>query len=120
VKFNPLARENMLSIVEKFVRELNTLAADKHAYLELTSEASDLLAELGYDPKMGARPLSRVINEQLKKPLSRALIFGELRNGGVARAMVVEGKIVLNFLPAQLLSELVLEEERVEETTQII
>ena len=82
VTFAPLAKETILSIVEKFVGQLSAQLADKKVTLELTKAAKALLAEKGYDPLYGARPLERLIQDELKKPLSNELLFGELAKGG--------------------------------------
>jgi ATP-dependent Clp protease ATP-binding subunit ClpA len=95
VKFLPLTKNNMIHIVIKFIEELNVLAADKNVHLDMSPEALEWLAEKGYDPKMGARPLSRVIDDLIKKPLSRALIFGDLKRGGTALGTVVDGEFTL-------------------------
>lgn len=110
VKFSPLSKDNMIHIVTKFITELNVLAVDKNVQLEMTPEALDWLAEKGYDPKMGARPLARVIDNEIKKPLSRALIFGDLKRGGAALGSVLDGAFVLTTQAA------VQDEEKVEET----
>jgi ATP-dependent Clp protease ATP-binding subunit ClpA len=64
-------------------------------HIELSPEAADWLAEKGYDDKMGARPLGRVIQEHIKKPLAEELLFGKLTKGGVVKVSVAEGKILL-------------------------
>lgn len=111
VKFLPLTKDNMIHIVIKFIAELNALAVDKNVHLDMTPEALEWLAEKGYDPKMGARPLSRVIDDQIKKPLSRALIFGNLKRGGTAHGTVVDGEFVLQTTakPEEKVEELVQE-----------
>lgn len=95
VKFNALKSENMLMIVEKFVTQLNKQAQEKGVTLNLTDEAKDYLARKGYDPKMGARPLSRVIQNELGKPLSRLMLFGALKNGGTAEISVEGDALVI-------------------------
>lgn len=101
VKFNALTRESMGSIVDKFIRELNVLSSEKNVFLEVTPEAVDWLSDKGYDPKMGARPLGRVIDQEIKKPLSRELIFGSLKNGGVARVVVEGDSLKIHYIPTQ-------------------
>lgn len=112
VKFLSLTKDNMIHIVVKFIAELNVLAADKNVKLEMTPAALDWFADKGYDPKMGARPLNRVIDDKIKKPLSRALIFGNLKGGGTALGDVVNGEFVLTTKAR----EVVQDEEKVEET----
>jgi ATP-dependent Clp protease ATP-binding subunit ClpA len=93
VKFNRLKKENMLSIVEKFLKITTTKAAERGIVLNVTQEAKEKLAELGYDPLMGARPLSRVIDDKIKKPLSRVILFGDVKAGSVVNATVEDGEI---------------------------
>lgn len=82
VPFKKLKQENMLSIVDKFVDELNVLASEKNVKIVLTDEARHWLADKGYDSHMGARPLNRVIQENISRPLSKIILFGNLQNGG--------------------------------------
>ncbi len=85
VQFKPLDISIVGSVVDKFIFELETLLADKHVTLALSSEARLWLAEHGCDPKMGARPMARLIQEKIKKPLANDLLFGKLANGGHVR-----------------------------------
>ena len=85
VAFHPLQPEVMEQIVEKFVAELGTQLAERGVEIVLAPAARRWLAEAGYDPKMGARPLARVLEERLKLPLGDAILFGALEHGGVAR-----------------------------------
>ncbi len=82
VRFAPLRPEVMERIVHKFVDELATQLAPRHVEIDIDDSAVQKLAELGFDPLMGARPLSRIIKEKVKLPLSEKLLFGELINGG--------------------------------------
>lgn len=68
---------------------------DRHVHIELSPEAADWLGEKGYDDRMGARPLGRIIQEHLKKPLAEELLFGKLIKGGVVRVGVKDGKLDL-------------------------
>ena len=83
ISFAPLSREVVVHVVEKFVLQLEAQLMDRNVHIELTSEAADWLAEKGYDDKMGARPLGRVIQEYIKKPLAEELLFGRLQKGGM-------------------------------------
>lgn len=78
IKFNRLAPENVIKIVDKFLREMNDLLTDKRVFVRLTSNAKKELAEQGYDPKMGARPLARKIDQLIKVPLSKKILFERL------------------------------------------
>jgi ATP-dependent Clp protease ATP-binding subunit ClpA len=92
ISFAPLPREVVRRVVEKFVLQLEGQLAERGVTISLTPEAADWLAEHGYDERMGARPLGRVIQEHVKKPLADQVLFGELVNGGnVTVAVVGEG-----------------------------
>ncbi|MES1244358.1 MAG: ATP-dependent Clp protease ATP-binding subunit ClpA [Acidobacteriota bacterium] len=95
VKFNALTPDLMEKIVEKFIRELGVQVAEKKVRIEITDAARRLLAEKGYDPTFGARPLGRVIEESVKRPLTEELLFGKLQNGGKAVVDVEAGEVVV-------------------------
>ncbi|QLG11081.1 AAA family ATPase [Deinococcus sp. D7000] len=82
IYFRALSREVMAGIVDKFLRELEAQLAERGVTISVSPEARARLAELGYDPQMGARPLARVIEERLKRPLADELLFGALKEGG--------------------------------------
>jgi ATP-dependent Clp protease ATP-binding subunit ClpA len=82
ITFAKLGKPVMMKIVGKFLSELRDQVKDKNVKINVTDEALDYLVDKGFDPKMGARPLQRVIDEEIKRPLSRALLFGDLKNGG--------------------------------------
>ena len=82
VKFNKLAQETMKLVVKKFLAELNTMTVEKNVEVNANDEAITFLIKKGFNAKMGARPLQRVIDEEIKKPLSRMILFGELSEGG--------------------------------------
>nr|WP_153865932.1 MULTISPECIES: ATP-dependent Clp protease ATP-binding subunit ClpA [Myxococcaceae] len=89
ILFNGLPPEVILKVVDKEVKLLKNLLAEKRVQLELTPAARGWLAEHGYDPAFGARPMARLVDNSLKKPLAEALLFGDLKDGGVARFDVV-------------------------------
>ncbi|MAQ84023.1 ATP-dependent Clp protease ATP-binding subunit ClpA [Psychromarinibacter halotolerans] len=95
ISFGPLPKEVILQVVEKFVLQLEAQLLDRGVAIELTKPAAEWLAEKGYDDKMGARPLGRVIQENIKKPLAEELLFGKLAKGGVVKVGVKDGKIDL-------------------------
>jgi ATP-dependent Clp protease ATP-binding subunit ClpA len=95
VKFNALTPDLMERIVEKFIRELAAQVAEKKVRIEITDAARKLLAEKGYDPSFGARPLGRVIEESVKRPLTEELLFGKLQNGGKATVDAEADEIVV-------------------------
>ena len=83
IKFDKLNKETMISIVKKFLLELNTMTMEKDVEVNATDEAIEFLMTKGFDAKLGARPLQRVIDDEIKKPLSRMILFGELTEGGM-------------------------------------
>ncbi|MFD2649540.1 ATP-dependent Clp protease ATP-binding subunit ClpA [Devosia albogilva] len=89
ISFAPLPREVVARVVEKFVLQLEGQLAERGVTINLTPEAADWLVEHGYDERMGARPLGRVIQEHVKKPLADQVLFGELVNGGTVTVAVV-------------------------------
>lgn len=82
IQFAPLDEPTIARVVDKLLLELETQLEDKEVALEVDDKARRWIAEQGYDEKMGARPMARVIQEQIKRPLAEELLFGELANGG--------------------------------------
>lgn len=82
IHFNKLGSEFIVKIVDKFLLDLENRLASKNVEIEVTEKAKLWLAKTGYDPKMGARPIGRIIDQQIKKPLSNEVLFGELSSGG--------------------------------------
>ena len=82
ITFAKLGKEVMMKIVGKFLVELKNMVTDREISIEVTDEALDYLVDKGFDPKNGARPLQRVIDKEIKRPLSRQILFGDLKNGG--------------------------------------
>ncbi|MCA0962702.1 ATP-dependent Clp protease ATP-binding subunit ClpA [Salipiger bermudensis] len=97
ISFQPLPKEVILSVVEKFVLQLEAQLMDRNVTIELTKPAAEWLADKGYDDRMGARPLGRVIQENLKKPLAEELLFGKLTKGGVVKVGVKDDKLSLSI-----------------------
>ena len=97
VQFNPLDPIAIARVVEKNLGELHAQLADKHVTLQLTEAAKEYLAEKGFDRAFGARPMARLVEKVLKRPLADAILFGELTEGGTAVADVADGEIVLRF-----------------------
>jgi ATP-dependent Clp protease ATP-binding subunit ClpA len=100
ISFAPLPKEVILQVVEKFVLQLEAQLMDRNVQIELTPEAAEWLADKGYDDKMGARPLGRVIQENIKKPLAEELLFGKLAKGGIVQVTVDKDEIALKIEPA--------------------
>ncbi|MBA3049524.1 ATP-dependent Clp protease ATP-binding subunit ClpA [Brevundimonas sp.] len=105
VAFKALDAETIKSVVTKFIIQLEAQLADRNITIELTDEAADWLAKNGFDELYGARPLARVIQEHIKKPLAEEVLFGKLSKGGTVR-VDIEGegdaaKLVFEFLPPE-------------------
>ncbi|MBS0124777.1 ATP-dependent Clp protease ATP-binding subunit ClpA [Thetidibacter halocola] len=97
ISFAPLPKSVILQVVEKFVLQLEAQLMDRNVTIELTKPAAEWLGDKGYDDKMGARPLGRVIQEHIKKPLAEELLFGKLAKGGVVKVGVKDGQIELKI-----------------------
>ena len=99
VHFNKLGDDQILKIVDKFIIQLETKLSEKNVELIVSDEARKHLAKVGFDPQMGARPLARIIDQEIKKPLSHEILFGKLEKGGVVEVDVDEKdqKIVFKF-----------------------
>ncbi len=95
VQFGRLSQDIMHSVVNKFIFALEASLAEKKVVLKLTSSAHDWLAAKGYDPLMGARPMARLIQDEIKKPLANMLLFTELQDGGRVTIDLVKNKIEL-------------------------
>jgi ATP-dependent Clp protease ATP-binding subunit ClpA len=99
VKFSNLRNETVCEIVKKFIKELNDQLKDKNISIQISDEAVQYLAAKGYDKKMGARPLSRLIDNNIKSPLSRQVLFGKLVNGGKVSVKVINDEIDFDIKP---------------------
>ncbi|WP_282094389.1 ATP-dependent Clp protease ATP-binding subunit ClpA [Epibacterium ulvae] len=97
IAFAPLPKETILQVVEKFVLQLEAQLMDRNVSIELTRPAAEWLGDKGYDEKMGARPLGRVIQEHIKKPLAEELLFGKLTKGGIVKVGIKDGKLDLRL-----------------------
>jgi len=98
IKFGKLDRITCAKVVKKFIDELNALLKDKNIYVKPNVEAVEFLIDRGFDSKMGARPLQRTIDEFIKKPLSKEILFGKLVSGGIVEIKVLDNKLNLEFL----------------------
>lgn len=92
VQFAPLSPDVIGSVVDKFVIELQSTLEAKQVILEVNDDVKTYLADKGYDKLMGARPMTRLITDELKKPLAQMILFGELTDGGVVRVSLQDGK----------------------------
>jgi len=97
VYFDGLRKDVIRMVVDKEVALLSDMLTDKQVQLELSKAAREWLAQHGYDPQMGARPMARLVEQKLKKPLAEAMVFGSLKEGGTALAEVEDDDIVLSF-----------------------
>src|SRR5579871_1517325 len=102
IAFAGLTPEIVGRVVEKFVMQLEAQLADRNVTIELSSAAKEWLAERGYDRLYGARPLARVIQEYIKKPLAEELLFGKLVKGGAVKVTMGDGKLAFEIVEAQL------------------
>jgi ATP-dependent Clp protease ATP-binding subunit ClpA len=99
VHFNKLGDDQILKIVDKFLIQLEAKLVSKNVELKIDESARLHLAKIGFDPQMGARPLARIIDNEIKKPLSHEILFGKLEKGGVVVVSLdeIQQKIVFNF-----------------------
>jgi ATP-dependent Clp protease ATP-binding subunit ClpA len=100
IHFNSLDPRTVAKVVDKFVIEMEDQLEQKGVSLEVDEDARRLIAERGYDVKMGARPMARMIQEVLKKPLAEELLFGKLAQGGHVRVGVKDGEFDIRVEPA--------------------
>jgi ATP-dependent Clp protease ATP-binding subunit ClpA len=103
IAFGHLPPEVVRKVVEKFVLQLEAQLSERQVNIELSDEAAEWLAQKGYDPQMGARPLARVIQEHVKKPLADEVLFGKLAKGGTVRVLLKstddgEGELAFEYL----------------------
>ncbi len=101
IKFSSLKPEVVHSIVEKFIKDLSIQIKDKGIEIVANTDAIKYLAEKGYDSKMGARPLARIIDNEIKSPLSRKILFGELQAGGKITVTVNNGKLDFDIVDSK-------------------
>jgi len=102
VTFNKLGKDTMVKIVAKFMDELRSQVKEKGIKIKLDKESTNWLIAKGFDSKMGARPLQRVIDKEIKRSLAKMMLFGELKNGGLLLINVVDDKLVLIPTPKEV------------------
>ena len=95
IQFKSLDKRTIGHVVDKFIIELEAQLEEKKVGLTVTEEAREWLAEHGYDPTMGARPMARLISDTIRRPLAEELLFGKLANGGHVHVLLKEDKVVL-------------------------
>jgi len=102
ISFASLGRKIITKVVEKFVLQLEAQLMDRNVTFELSQKAAEWLGEKGYDEKMGARPLARVIQEEIKKPLADELLFGKLAKGGIVKVDLKDNVISLEIIEPEV------------------
>lgn len=110
IQFSKLGHDTMIKVVKKFLDELNALVKDKNIHVKPDQAALEYLVKKGFDSKMGARPLQRVIDNEVKKPLSREILFGKLSNGGVVNLTHRDGNFVFELVEVLSVDKVVKEE----------
>ena len=98
ITFKKLSKPTMIKVVGKFLTDLKTYLVEKKIQVTVTDEAIDYLVDKGFDPKMGARPMQRLIDQEIKTPMAKELLFGKLKNGGKVTINAVDSKIVLETI----------------------
>lgn len=98
IRFGKLDKDTMTKIVKKFIDELNTLVKDKNIHVKPNASVIEYLIKVGFDSKMGARPLQRTIDERIKRPLSKEILFGKLRNGGIVELDVTNDELNIKLI----------------------
>ena len=122
IKFNKLGMDEMQLIVSREIDKLNDMLADKKITVTCLVDARKMLAKDGYDPKMGARPMARLIQEEIKKPISKEILFGELQEGGRVKISVEEGELKLTITPtkaklaAPTITEVLIDESKLDDS----
>jgi ATP-dependent Clp protease ATP-binding subunit ClpA len=97
ITFNPLSQENIERVVDKFIIELDQQLNERKVFLQLTDRARKWFAERGYDPTFGARPMARLIQNEIKRVLADEILFGKLQNGGKVEVDESDGKLVFSY-----------------------
>ena len=99
VTFNKLGKDTMIKVVEKFIDELRAQVKEKGVKIKINKESIEYLMDKGFDPKMGARPLQRVIDKDIKRSLAKMMLFGSLKNGGTANITLDKDQLMIVAVP---------------------
>ena len=103
IQFGRLSHESIKFVVDKFLTELQAQLEDKHVLLDVDESARNWLAEHGYDPLMGARPMARLIQDKIKRPLAEQILFGDLaENGGTVNVSLRDDELVLDVMEEEM------------------
>ncbi|QGG79883.1 ATP-dependent Clp protease ATP-binding subunit ClpA [Litorivicinus lipolyticus] len=105
IQFRPLSSEIIVGVVDKFIAELQGQLDERSVHLELDDEAKLWFGEHGYEPSMGARPMARLIQDKLKRPMAEELLFGKLVKGGTIEVTAVDGELVIKYISSAELAE---------------
>ncbi|HEC58305.1 hypothetical protein LCGC14_1246280 [marine sediment metagenome] len=98
IQFKPLNKDAILRVADKAILELEMLLQDKNVTLEIDNDARQWLADHGYDVTMGARPMARLVQEKIKRPLADELLFGQLSDGGHVKVVLRDDELALDFI----------------------
>lgn len=101
IQFSSLDFDTICNVVDKFIMELEVRLEEKHAHLIVEKDAREWIAKRGYDSLMGARPIKRLIQEQIKRPLAEALLFGEMSDGGKATVSIKDDALAIKYSKAR-------------------
>jgi ATP-dependent Clp protease ATP-binding subunit ClpA len=112
IRFGKLDHETTIKVVKKFIDELNALLKDRNVHVKPTADAVGYLIKKGFDNKMGARPLQRTIDDLIKKPLSKEILFGKLTNGGIVEVDATDDGLTLNYVEVLPMTEKAKDEDR--------
>jgi len=118
-KFGKLNKDNMKLILSKFMKELNELLLDRKIHLRLSDSAIDLLIEKGFDSKMGARPLAKTINDLIKVPLSKQILFKSLPNNTIVQIGCIEKSLTFDYINCNMLPAICENSSKVDENGYI-
>jgi ATP-dependent Clp protease ATP-binding subunit ClpA len=111
MNFNKLSKDNMAKILDKFISKLNALTTAKNVSVVFDQLAKDWLIDKGFDRTMGARPLDRIIQEHVKQPLSKEMLFGKLKSGGAVMFTVINDKLIFDIINTAVHSSNLMETE---------
>lgn len=118
ITFNPLDTDTIFKVTEKILNEVRDQLKQKNVQITVTKSAKEFMAEKGFDKDMGARPMKRVIQDLVKKPVAKEIVLGELRNGGRVRVDTKDGELILRYTSQQDIDEKKVSKQ-VEKETQL-
>ena len=113
INFNSLTEDNIKYVIDKFISELEGQLQDRNITIDVNNDAKMWLMKHGYDYLLGARPMVRMINEKIKKPLAQEVLFGQLINGGHVEVIEVSNEIKLNITPHDIPNKIINNKDKV-------